>query len=115
MTKSYISHFPTLDVKDVPIFHLVEDYGNGRDLKSLKNNEVIRSISSKDQGKVINSLLLPNPSILGLRQATIKNGSSTVDNFIRLILNLFEKIRTYREINMKFIPIHQRLIRMGVQ
>ena len=28
---------------------------------------------------------------------------------------LEEKIRTYREINMKYIPIHQRLMHMGIQ
>jgi len=93
MIKSVISRLLTLDIKDIPTFHLFENYDEGRDIKSLEGNEVIRSISPRDQRKVINSLLLPNPVILKLGQAIISNGNPTITNFIKLILYLFEKIK----------------------
>lgn len=85
-----ISYLPILDCRDIPIFNPLTIYGDKRDIKSLSNNSIIRSLKGKLKETVTASLLFPKKAILKLHDDVI-NGP-IMKCSVNHIIDLYNKI-----------------------
>lgn len=79
-----------LDIKDIPVFNPLIYYHGKRDFNSIKKDLLIRTISSKDQIKVVNSISLPPIDIFRLYNFVIND--NYIEYFIKQIIDLCKKI-----------------------
>jgi ribosomal protein L30E len=85
-----ISHLPTLDPGNIPIFNDIIPYHNKRDRRSLLNNRVIQSLRGRTKNRVVASLLLPSETSLKLHDDVIY--SPIINDCIAHVIGLYRKI-----------------------